>query len=138
MKRSALAVTLVPLVVVLFLILKPPQVPWTGLRIVGLIALVSGFAALTVARVQLGNSFSIRPEAHELVTRGIYSKIRNPIYVFSAIAIAGLLLYLNRPDFLWIFLILIPLQIVRARRESRVLEQRFGEAYRQYKAKTWF
>jgi protein-S-isoprenylcysteine O-methyltransferase Ste14 len=138
MKRSALAVTLVPLVVVVFLILKPPQVPWTTLRIVGLIALVSGFAALTVARVQLGNSFSIRPEAHELVTRGIYSKIRNPIYVFSAIAIAGLLLYLNRPDFLWIFLILIPLQIVRARRESRVLEQRFGEAYRQYKAKTWF
>jgi protein-S-isoprenylcysteine O-methyltransferase Ste14 len=138
MKRSALAVTLVPLVVVVFLILKPPQVPWTGLRIVGLIAPVSGFAALTVARVQLGNSFSIRPEAHELVTRGIYSKIRNPIYVFSAIAIAGLLLYLNRPDFLWIFLILIPLQIVRARRESRVLEQRFGEAYRQYKTNTWF
>jgi protein-S-isoprenylcysteine O-methyltransferase Ste14 len=48
------------------------------------------------------------------------------------------LLYLNRPGFLWIFLILIPLQIVRAWKGSRVLKARFGEAYRQYKDGTWF
>ena len=138
MKRSALFVTVVSLVVVVFLIFKSPQGPWTDLRILGLIAMIGAFATLTVARVQLGNSFTVRPEANELVTHGIYSKIRNPIYVFSAIAIAGLFLYLNRPDFLWIFVILIPLQMVRARKEGQVLEERFGEVYRQYKAKTWF
>jgi protein-S-isoprenylcysteine O-methyltransferase Ste14 len=29
-------------------------------------------------------------------------------------------------------------QIVRARAEGRVLEERFGDAYRRYKDQTWF
>jgi Phospholipid methyltransferase len=84
------------------------------------------------------NSFTLVPQARALVTHGIYSKIRHPVYIFSALAIAGLFLYLNRPLFFWIFLILIPLQVIRARAESRVLEARFGGAYRQYRSQTWF
>jgi protein-S-isoprenylcysteine O-methyltransferase Ste14 len=137
-KPGALAVTVVPWVALGFLVLKFASTPWSLLRLLGLIIMIGGFIAATVARVQLGNSFTVRPEARALVTRGIYSKIRNPIYIFSAIAIAGLFLFLGRPVLLWLFLVLIPLQAVRARKEARVLEEHFGEAYRRYKALTWF
>jgi protein-S-isoprenylcysteine O-methyltransferase Ste14 len=90
------------------------------------------------ARIQLGRSFSIAPKATALVTRGIYSRIRNPIYVFSATWIAGLALALGKPIGLLLLIPLIPMQVARARREGRVLEAEFGEAYREYRRKTWF
>jgi protein-S-isoprenylcysteine O-methyltransferase Ste14 len=34
--------------------------------------------------------------------------------------------------------ILLPLQIVRARKEEQVLRQAFGEEYNRYKQHTWF
>jgi protein-S-isoprenylcysteine O-methyltransferase Ste14 len=138
MKRSALIVTIVPLVAIAFLLVNFAHPPWTLARMFGLVLVLDAGVALTVSRVQLGNSFSLRPEAHELVTRGIYSKIRNPIYVFGAILIAGLLLFLNQPKWLLVLLIIIPVQIVRARAEGRVLEERFGDTYRRYKDQTWF
>jgi hypothetical protein len=51
---------------------------------------------------------------------------------------AGLILYLNRP---WLLFALVPvaiMQLARARAESRVLEERFGDEYRAYRARTWF
>lgn len=52
--------------------------------------------------------------------------------------VLGLFLFLDRPYYLLVLLIIIPLQIVRARAEARVLEAHFGDEYRQYKSKTWF
>ena len=138
MNRSALITTLLPAVAIAGLLIKFSNLPWTALRILGLTLAVGGLVLVALARYQLGNSFTLTPQARALVTHGIYSKIRNPVYIFSALAIAGLFLYLNRPLFFWIFLILIPLQVIRARAESRVLEARFGDAYRQYRAQTWF
>ena len=138
MKRSAKIVIVIPLVAMAWLGLAMAPKPWTARCIVGLSVMICATAALTIARLQLGNSFTIRPQANVLVTHGIYSRIRNPIYIFSAIAIAGLLLYLNWLRLYWAFLILIPMQVFRARMESRVLEERFGEEYRRYKARTWF
>jgi len=37
-----------------------------------------------------------------------------------------------------LLLIIVPMQIVRAWREARVLEERFGDDYRAYLARTWF
>jgi protein-S-isoprenylcysteine O-methyltransferase Ste14 len=34
--------------------------------------------------------------------------------------------------------VLIPVQIIRARREAAVLEAKFGDAYREYRKRTWF
>jgi len=73
-----------------------------------------------------------------MVSDGIYSKIRSPIYVFSALPIFGFLLALQKPLLFFLLAILIPLQIIRARQESKVLEEKFGEEYRKYKQSTWF
>jgi protein-S-isoprenylcysteine O-methyltransferase Ste14 len=40
--------------------------------------------------------------------------------------------------FLLIFAVLIPLQVYRSRKESQVLEEKFGAAYVEYKRNTWF
>ena len=39
-----------------------------------------------VARWQLGDAFSLTAKAQHQVTRGLYSKIRHPIYVFGMLA----------------------------------------------------
>jgi protein-S-isoprenylcysteine O-methyltransferase Ste14 len=138
MKRSALFVTVVPLLTITYIVIQVVPEIWSATRIAGLAILIAGMALVTLARIQLANSFSITPQATKLVTHGIYSRIRNPVYVFSAVALAGLVLYLDLPYLFWVFLILVPMQILRARAEGRLLEQHFGDQYRQYKATTWF
>src|SRR3974390_300067 len=70
----------------------------------------------------VGASFAVKAEARHLVTRGLYSRIRNPIYVFGSWVIVGGILLFGKPVWLLIFVVLIPLQIWRARKESAVLE----------------
>jgi protein-S-isoprenylcysteine O-methyltransferase Ste14 len=106
---------------------------WLGLAIA-----IPALALLFVARFQLGGSFSVTPQARQLVTQGLYSKIRNPIYVFSALLIFGFVLALQKPIVFLLLAILIPMQIIRARQESKVLEEKFGDEYRHYKRSTWF
>ncbi len=111
---------------------------WTPMRLAGVALLVVGYAGWLAAHLTLGRSFAIQARAQQLVTRGIYSKIRNPIYVFGALLIAGVLLLLQMPWLLLILVVIIPMQVWRARNEARVLEEKFGDDYRAYRAKTWF
>jgi protein-S-isoprenylcysteine O-methyltransferase Ste14 len=112
--------------------------PWTTERIIGLgIALPSLLLVLT-ARVQLGRAFSVRAKATHLVTSGLYSRVRNPIYVFSCLFILGIIIWPDEPWFLLIFAVIMPMQIYRARKESEVLQAKFGAEYLDYKRKTWF
>jgi len=114
------------------------KTPWNAQRYIGSVLIVVGVSGIVLARFQLGRSFSIKAEAHALVTTGIYSKIRNPIYVFGLVMLIGLMLVLQKPA-LWIVLVVVAVgQTVRARKEARVLEDAFGEEYREYRRKTWF
>ena len=112
--------------------------PWTPMRITGAAIGVPSLALLVLARLQLGASFSVTAKAQTLVTHGLYSRIRNPIYVFGGLAIVGIFLFIGAPKFLWILVVLTPLQIYRVRKEEQVLAAKFGEEYRAYKARTWF
>jgi protein-S-isoprenylcysteine O-methyltransferase Ste14 len=138
MNRSAFMATVIPAIGIAYLLVKFSYLPWTPLRAVALILTVAGIAAVAIARHQLGSSFTLSPQARTLVTHGIYSKFRNPVYIFSAMAIAALFIYIDRTIYLWSFLILLPLQLFRAHKESQVLEAHFGDSYRQYKSQTWF
>lgn len=123
---------------VLAWILVTINTPWNAQRYTGTVLVIIGAVFIIVARYQLGKSFSITPQAHELVTKGIYSKIRNPIYVLGSVLLAGLILVLQRPS-LWILLVIVVIaQTLRAKKEARVLEAAFGDAYRDYRRKTWF
>ena len=112
--------------------------PWNGARLAGFCIAVPAAVLLFTARWQLGRSFSVTPQARELVTWGLYSKIRNPIYVFSALLLLGVLIALQYRYALLLLLVLIPMQIFRAHQEARVLEEKFGDEYRKYRQGTWF
>ncbi|HEY6304506.1 MAG TPA: isoprenylcysteine carboxylmethyltransferase family protein [Terriglobales bacterium] len=107
-------------------------------RWIGLLLGVIGLSGVVLARYTLGRSFSWAPRATGLVTTGIYSRIRNPIYISGIICVLGIVLLAGRPELLAIFLVIIPVQIIRARREAAVLEATFDVAYREYRKRTWF
>lgn len=111
---------------------------WSAHEIIGMAIAVPAICLWALARVQLRKSFAVSAQAKELVTRGLYSKIQDPVYVFGGIVLAGVIVYFNRPWFFLIFLIVIPMQVMRIRNERRVLEAKFGEAYREYRRRTWF
>jgi protein-S-isoprenylcysteine O-methyltransferase Ste14 len=137
MKANLLTLTAF-LIGLVFLAAHFPAQPWTPMRIAGGVIFLPSVALLILARLQLGQSFSVGAKAQALVTSGLYSKIRNPIYVFGALSLAGGILVLDRPRFLWALMLLVPLQIYRMRKEENVLAAKFGDEYRAYKARTWF
>lgn len=106
---------------------------WVGLGLAGF-----GFAGVIAARYSLGRSFSVQPKATELVTSGIYSQIRNPIYVFSIFFITGVVTMMRLAPLYILPVVAIPIQVIRARKEAQVLEAKFGDEYRRYRAGTWF
>ena len=103
------------------------------------LCLSAGCAVLWfVARWQLGEAFSVAPEARQLVTRGLYSRIRHPIYLFGTLAFLFLVLALQGWFALIIWAVVILIQVRRLRREERLLAEKFGEEYTAYRSRTWF
>ena len=120
------------------IVLKYSPAAWTPIQVMGLSLMVVAFVLWTLARFQLGNSLALTAQANQLVARGLYARIRNPIYFFVTCLIAGLILLLGRPVWFLVFAVIIPLQMWRAHEETHVLEMKFGEEYRKYRSTTWF
>lgn len=114
------------------------QLSWTAPRIAGTAIGIPALILFVLARIQLGRAFSLQAKATTLVTTGLYSRIRNPIYVFGALLIVAVIVWANQPWWLASLLVLIPLQVYRSRKEEQALTEKFGDAYLQYKRKTWF
>lgn len=126
----------VVVVVILAVVFRPGQ--WSVARWVGLAVAIPAAVLLFTARWQLGASFLVTPQARALVTHGVYSKLRNPIYVFSALMLLGVLIALQYRYAFLLLALLIPIQMVRAHQESKILEATFGDEYRKYRMGTWF
>ena len=107
-------------------------------RTLGAVLAVVSLICLLVARAQLGKSFAVTPKAKELVTHGFYSKLRHPMYLFVDLTILGIALVLGLWYIAMILLILVPLQVMNAYREKKVLHDKFGERYEEYRRSTWF
>ena len=112
--------------------------PLDSYTIAGTAVMLPSYIFLIMARVQLGRSFAVSPQAKELVTRGLYSKIRHPVYFFAQLFLLGVVIAFRSLSWLGLWTILLIIQMVRARREEQVLEERFGAAYAEYRKSTWF
>ena len=105
---------------------------------IGLSLIIPALILFTIARVQLGRSFQVSAEANMLVTNGIYKKFRHPIYYFGLLFILGTIILFQVFYFIIIWCVMIFLQTKRIKNEERVLEEKFGEQYLEYKKNTWF
>jgi protein-S-isoprenylcysteine O-methyltransferase Ste14 len=104
----------------------------------GSVLAVPSFVLWLVAKLELGSSFTARAEARALVTRGLYSRIRHPIYFFSTLAIVGIAICLRSRWFDLYVVVQAILQLCRIRLEERALRNKFGETYLEYRRQTWF
>ena len=110
-------------------------------RVIGLIFYIV-FSWLQVLSVKtLGESYSqeiIILKNHELVTKGIFSIVRHPQYLTQILmdlgAAAALLSYFVLP----LAVIEIPLLVMRATVEEKLLTKYFGEEFTAYKKKSGF
>ena len=107
-------------------------------QVVGALVFGSATYFWILARIQLGNSFSLFPKAKELVAIGIYKRIRHPIYVFSTLAVLGVTISFQTYKLLIVPAVVMCIEILRARREETILSQKFGTAYEDHKKRTWF
>jgi protein-S-isoprenylcysteine O-methyltransferase Ste14 len=79
LRYIVLGISILALPCVLFVVLQ--LFPLDSYTIAGTAVMLPSYIFLIMARVQLGTSFAVSPQAKELVTRGLYSKIRHPVYV---------------------------------------------------------
>src|ERR1700722_15505166 len=136
--RANLLTFAVAIAMIALLLAYAPEVVWGWPKVIGAVIGGVSFPLFVLARWQLGSSFSIKAKAGRLVTTGLYSRIRNPIYLFGGVFTGGAALFFSGWGPLVVALVIVPVQIVRARREERVLAGAFGEEYARYKSRTWF
>jgi|KBSMisStaDraftv2_1062788.scaffolds.fasta_scaffold102941_4 protein-S-isoprenylcysteine O-methyltransferase Ste14 len=106
---------------------------------VGLVIVLAGLVTTSAGRralVKSGTNVNPSQPTTTLVTDGVFGHTRNPLYVGGSIALCGIALIF---DLDWILLLIVPscmfLHFAVVKREERYLEQKFGDAYRQYKAR---
>lgn len=80
-----------------------------------------------LALTDLGRSLSIMPEARKLVTRGIYSRIRHPLYLGESIAFIGVLLQIRSWGALAIVAVQIGFLMRRLMWEETILAKAFPD-----------
>ncbi|KUG04558.1 hypothetical protein ASZ90_018050 [hydrocarbon metagenome] len=112
--------------------------PW--IIIVGFILFLMSCPIRWVAFKKIGKYFNHRValyEGHLLVTTGIYTKIRHPIYLGNLLSfIAVPLIFSSWGGLLIILLTTLPALIYRIKVEEEFLLQHFGEEYKQYMERT--
>jgi protein-S-isoprenylcysteine O-methyltransferase Ste14 len=99
---------------------------------VGLLTTSAGRRAL----LRHGTNVNPMQRATVLVTKGVFGRTRNPLYVGVSVALCGIALIFALD---WLLPLMIPscviLHFAVVRPEEFYLERKFGEAYRRYKAR---
>ena len=130
---------------VIAFIIYPPAISWAALslpswvRWLGVAGSITAALLLVWMFISLGmnitDSVTTRHE-HKLVTRGPYRWIRHPLYTLGALLFLSLSLIMGT----WLIPLLgIPsygILIHRTGIEEKMLQDRFGEQYRQYSERT--
>ncbi len=111
----------------------------TGLVYAGLSIGAVGVLLWIAAMWLLGSSLAVLPGTDHLVTQGVYRVFCHPIYIGIILTLTGLFVACgSMPGLVYVFVVVIPLNIFRARAEEKVLLEQLGSAYQQYKDSTLF
>jgi protein-S-isoprenylcysteine O-methyltransferase Ste14 len=115
---------------------------WNNIIIsyLGFVIYLSGGLLTIVARTQLGRFGTgelITEEDHQLITHGVYNHVRNPMYSGGLIATIGFCLVF-RSIIILIIMFIYYFLILRIRmiEEERLLLEKFGEEFEEYKKRT--
>jgi protein-S-isoprenylcysteine O-methyltransferase Ste14 len=109
--------------------------------VAGSALVVIGNALDVWAYAYLCRSLSVVAEARELKVTGPYRVVRHPVYLGQILAQCGMWIFFAQTKWYWIAFLacFIAMQLYRSKVEDEVLEQAFGDRYREWKRKTlWF
>jgi protein-S-isoprenylcysteine O-methyltransferase Ste14 len=114
--------------------------PALPLRTAGVPMLIAGLILFQRAHADLGVWWSVSLEvrdAQPLISRGVYSRIRHPMYLAILLISASQDLLLRNALAGWAALVaFVALLVVRLPREEHMLAQRFGAAWTDYCGRT--
>jgi protein-S-isoprenylcysteine O-methyltransferase Ste14 len=100
-----------------------------------------GILLMIWARRHLGHYWSDKVEIktnHQLISAGPYARLRHPIYTGMLLGIAGTALAVGEWRGLAAFVLLLTNYVIKARKEERILRQKFGRAFQEYQRRTGF
>lgn len=114
-----------------------PHQDW--MRPVGFSLIGAGVVIWLISRFTLKDLHKTELETRELITSGIYSKVRHPGYIAVQIIYFGLAILIES---LWGLVIsavvILPLHIIRGRLEEKAFQEEYGKRYDEYCESTWF
>jgi protein-S-isoprenylcysteine O-methyltransferase Ste14 len=105
--------------------------------VIALALALPSFILMIISRRQLGNAFSVMPEAKILVSTGLYSRIQHPMYLFLDLFLLAVIILLDIPLLLLVWGAVVAVQMLQTRREEKVLTAAFGADYETYRKHTW-
>jgi protein-S-isoprenylcysteine O-methyltransferase Ste14 len=109
--------------------------------VVGVILTWAGIALTIWARRHLAENWSARvtiKEGHELIRTGPYAHFRHPIYSGLILATFGSALAIAKWRCVFGLCLVVAGYWFKARKEEAMLEQKFGEPFREHKRHTGF
>lgn len=141
---TVLLLTLIPLVTPLLSALAERIGLWPlpggeTLRWSGVAISAAGLALRIAAVHRLGSRFApvvAIERGHRLETGGVYARMRHPGYLGAWLGNLGIILAFGSAATLPLAAAMAAVQLARIRVEERVLEQRFGDEFRAYRART--
>lgn len=134
MNRKGKQLSILIMVLFIFILVAPVFLEITDKPVL----LILGFVFFTIGCIFILISYLnyFTTPLGKLITKGMYKISRNPIYVFSLVAMIGIVILFE--SFLMGFLLLIfsIIQHPIIREEERFCENNFGEEYEMYKIHT--
>jgi protein-S-isoprenylcysteine O-methyltransferase Ste14 len=108
------------------------SIPWFIRYPAGITLLIFTFF---LERSGLGTVFGKPQETPHVITEGVFSVVRHPIYLGAILGYAGMICLTLSLASAAIFIVIVAFYVYISRYEEKLLTQRFGDEYRDYMKK---
>jgi protein-S-isoprenylcysteine O-methyltransferase Ste14 len=112
-----------------------------GMAVLGFLAALLGLAIALWARIHLGSYWSdkvVLRDDHQLIRAGPYAYMRHPIYSGVLLAVLGTALIVDQWRGVLAFALLFTNYAIKAKREERILADRFDQGFEEHRRGTGF